>query len=706
MNWLSMLALVAAVSLSLTTWLRRGRRFRIAVVETLRVGVVLFVVWLLNQPETVYIESPSQKRAVVLVRDDSLSMKTADAVLGTRADSAMSVIQSSAWGGLDSRFKKSVVVFGDRSESDLAAAIDAAFKTEKLAAMVVLSDGDWNRGASPIDVTANLISGSRDAVAFFSIPVGSAERLPDVGLVSVDVPSYGVIGKSIRVPYTVQNWMPRTVELPVTLRVDDVEVRNETIQLRAGQRFDGVMLFEPDSVGNHSISVEIGATDGERIEENNRQSRTIEVRHEQLRVLIIESKPRWEYRYLRNALRRDPGIEVSCLLFHPGLERLGGGADYLEVFPETADALASYDVVFVGDVGTNQLDAESCRRLRGLVTQQASGLILMPGMRDQQSSLLSTELAELYPVELDVSRPRGVGSAEASRISLTAAGRQSLLTELDDDPDRNWQIWESLPGFHWHAAVERAKAGSQTLGVHPVSSNRYGRIPLLVTRPAGAGKVLFMGTDSAWRWRLGVEDKYHYRFWGQVIRWMAYQRNMAVGERIRLSYRPERPDPGETVTFRATVMNEDGSPVRASSLDLALADAEGSDRVVRLIATGSEWGVFAGETQLTSSGEHRLVLEHPTDGSSVATRLTVQGRALEVVGAPARPDVLTAIASVGGGDVYSEEQVEQLVDQINSLPPPNSQQRRIQWWNHPGVMAMILVTLGVFWVARKWAGEV
>jgi len=55
------------------------------------------------------------------------------------------------------------------------------------------------------------------------------------------------------------------------------------------------------------------------------------------------------------------------------------------------------------------------------------------------------------------------------------------------------------------------------------------------------GKILFMGTDGAWRWRKGVEDKYHYRFWGQVVRWMAYQRNMSKGENMRSFIRPTAP---------------------------------------------------------------------------------------------------------------------------------------------------------------------
>ena len=55
--------------------------------------------------------------------------------------------------------------------------------------------------------------------------------------------------------------------------------------------------------------------------DNNKLSAPISIREEKLRVLVVESYPRWEYRYLRNALSRDPGVELSCLLFHPGLSQ-------------------------------------------------------------------------------------------------------------------------------------------------------------------------------------------------------------------------------------------------------------------------------------------------------------------------------------------------------------------------------------------------
>ena len=67
-------------------------------------------------------------------------------------------------------------------------------------------------------------------------------------------------------------------------------------------------------------------------------------------MLVVDSLPRWEYRYLRNALARDPGVDLSCLLFRPDL----GPRRRLITSPLFLTAkrkLAPYDVVFLGDVG-------------------------------------------------------------------------------------------------------------------------------------------------------------------------------------------------------------------------------------------------------------------------------------------------------------------------------------------------------------------
>src|SRR2546428_532996 len=76
-----------------------------------------------------------------------------------------------------------------------------------------------------------------------------------------------------------------------------------------------------------------------------------------------------------------------------------------------------------------------------------------------------------------------------NRFELTELGRRSLLTKLADTQDDNVEVWESLPGFQWYAPVLRARARSDVLCVHKDVANEYGRLPLLVTRSFGAGKV-------------------------------------------------------------------------------------------------------------------------------------------------------------------------------------------------------------------------
>ena len=134
--------------------------------------------------------------------------------------------------------------------------------------------------------------------------------------------------------------------------------------------------------------------------------------------------------------------------------------------------------------------------MKGLVEYQASGLVFMPGWRGEQASLVGTPLEELCPVVIDPARPDGSASEGPRRLVLTEAGRKSLLTKLADSGPENLAVWESLPGGQWYGPVLRAKAGSEVLAVHEDAANEYGRIPLLVTRTFGSGKVLYMATTA------------------------------------------------------------------------------------------------------------------------------------------------------------------------------------------------------------------
>jgi len=471
-------------------------------------------------------------------------------------------------------------------------------------------------------------------------------------------------------------------------------------------RLQDVMVWKPEKVGEIRLKLTVPKTGDERFLENNAIEAPLSIRKEQLHVLIIESYPRWEYRYLRNALERDPGVEVNCLLFQPDVGQPGAGRGYLAAMPK-GEALTKYDVVFLGDVGTDkgQLTMEQCDSLQKLVRDQAAGLVFMPGLRGFEGSLQGTALADLMPIVWDETQPCGWGTSAPGNFSLTETGVRSLLTKLEDTDEASARVWQSLPGFYWYAPAVRAKAGAEILATHATETNRFGRIPLIVTKTHGAGKILFMGTDGAWRWRKGVEDKYHYRFWGQVVRWMAYQRNMSQGDNMRLFYSPDRPIAGAVLTLTANVTSLTGEPLRDGVVVAQITAPSGKTSSAQLTPAGEDsWGLFTGLFTPTEPGDYRVRLTSVDAGSALESIISVQGASREKRGQPARLDVLREIAQITRGQMLTSADPAAVVAAIAALPPPDLEERRVQLWAHPLWAGLLITLLGLFWIGRKAAG--
>ncbi len=174
-------------------------------------------------------------------------------------------------------------------------------------------------------------------------------------------------------------------------------------------------------------------------------------------MLVIETYPRWEYRYLRNALSRDPGVEVSCLLIASRTRKVRGwNRDYIKEFPTETDQLSTYDVVFVGDIGVgagqltensaNSFEASSNFKRPGWCFCQASG----EPIDSRQYIARSSDPGTLRSVPTG-----GNGRREAMHFELTESGVEAL-TKLADTDDDNLNVWSTLR-VSWYAPVVRAR---------------------------------------------------------------------------------------------------------------------------------------------------------------------------------------------------------------------------------------------------------
>lgn len=686
---------------------------------------------MLWQPEWRVIQEPDSKPEVVILYDASLSSTTADAMLPPELDAKQEVITREEWmeqvlaselfTPLRNNPSNKVVLQSfsappedaDPEASALAgtniySAVDSLLeKHNNLRAVVILTDGDWNVGQAPVAAAQKMRSRN---IPLFAIPVGSDRRLPDLDLSNVTAPTYGIVGENVQIPFTIISSLDRDVRTIVRLRNTKTgKERSKNITIPAGEEYHDSILWRLTAEGASTLELSIPVANGEMVSKNNLRKFTIAGRKESLRVLVIESTPRWEYRFIRNALYRDPGVHVDCLLLHPTLGR-GDGPGYIQAFPEKLEDLQKYDVVFLGDIGISSsgddgLTLAQAELLKGLVENQASGIVFIPGSQGNQFSLSKSALGDLIPVLLDDKQKEGHSNATASKLNLTSDGKGSLLTLLGNTEDENELIWKGLPGFYWHAPVIKAKGGTDVLAVHANRTNEYGRIPMLVTRTAGNGKVLFLGHDSAWRWRRGVEDLYHYRFWGQVARWMSYQRNMAAGERIRLYFTPDRPQPGDSVTLNANAFDQYGAPLKEGDVLIDVTSPDGKTRRMSLDKAEGAWGNYTGRFKISQPGAWKIQSSIDGDTShGVKTTLLAQGSEIEKTGMPAKADVLEEMARVAKGRLMTNQNLASLAKEIHALPEPKPLENRSALWSHWLIACLLITLLGLFWVGRKLNG--
>ena len=711
--------------LCLISWLRSPHPRRTALLELLRFTCTFAVVLLLWQPEWRTTIHPDAKPEIAILWDDSLSMTTVDATLPTilsgksevvsRSEWVKKILSSDIWDPLKANGANQIVkqpfatppllnpaIAGTDIEGPLTRILD---KQSNLRAVILLSDGDCNLGQPPVVAAQKF---RLRHIPIYPITVGSKVRLPDLDLLSVTAPTYGIVGENVQIPFTIRSSLNRQVRTIVRLRDESGKERTKDIVIQPNTETYDSILWRLEKQGSSTLDISIPVAEGELIESNNYQKFTIAGRPEKIRVLVIDTLPRWEYRFLRNALSRDPGVEVSCLLMQPTLGS-GEGTDYLKEFPTKIEELAKYDVIFLGDIGMGpeQLTQEQCSLIRGLVENQASGLIFMPGPQGNQLTLLESDLSDLMPVILDQADPKGIAEATPSPLNLTTEGRASLLTLLGNNEEDNPEIWRHLPGFYWYAPVIKAKGGAEVLAVHGNRRGKYGPIPLLVTKSAGSGKVLFMGIDSAWRWRRGVEDLYHYRFWGQVARWMSYQRNMASGQRIRLFFNPERPEAGTSITLNANAFDPNGAPLQKGHVTVDVTAPDGETQRIELQKNESTWGTFSGRVKVDLPGAWKLrATTNGAEDQPLDTTILVQGSGVEKVGQPARPEILEELAKVSRGRVIDPDQITDLITEIRALPEPKPLESRFPLGSHWGTLTALVLLLGVFWVGRKLNGSV
>ncbi|MDR3638592.1 MAG: hypothetical protein P4L84_32605 [Isosphaeraceae bacterium] len=620
--------------------------------------------------------------------------------------------------------------------TDWRPVLDAALKEEAggapILGIVLLTDGREN---GPGETAATVDRLAARGVPVFPVLVGATTPPRDAAVAAVKAPEGVYKGDvaSIEAVLKLDGYAGR--EIAVTLERPGASPLRQTVTApEAGARPVVTFRVPMDEVGTVPLTVAVAPQEGDVRPDNDKRTVSVQVADDKAKVLLVDGEARWEFRYLRNALARDPRVSLDAVVFHQPETPQGSTRNftYKQALPPRPEAdstqpdpLGGFDAIVIGDVDPADLTSDAWTRLEAYVAERGGTLVVSPGPRywpgiQGQNELVRKLLPVLDPVLAPIdpkatdpahpSLPPGVALAPAPAAASDPNAWPML--QLATEPEQNRRLWAGLPWLPWVLTGKAKPAATVLASAHDESA------AVLAVQPYGLGKVLWIGTDGTWRWRHRVGDAYHHRFWGQVVRWAASGKLTAGNAYVRFGPLRPRIAEGDNARLQARI-SEGVAGVGPDLLIAARVFKAGQPQteavaVVPLRPVPGQPRTFEAATPALPLGAYVVRLDVPQ--LAAALHLDEGGRrpeaTLEVatrdtserVELAAARDPLERLASATGGRVLRDDEAATLPSLLRARTKQVTRSVETPLWDSPVMLLLFLAVLTVEWVARKRLG--
>ncbi len=735
-GWAWLLVMIAAAAIG--AWSVRamaiGPRRRV-VIGSMRALLLLLLVLLATGPILTLPRERTEPDWVLVMADRSASMRVGD----VERDGAMiqrdaqldDAIRANAAVWKDLRSTRRVVFLGfdaglreleidadglprlgpaDGLATEIGPAISAAMDraaARPVSGIVLLSDG---RTTAPPERSL-LRRLEAEGVRIHAVPLGADRPSGDHAIRAIDAPQRAFVRDEV--PIEVD--LDRSAGVGGALRVKLVDEASG--RLLDAAEFDDAetgrrritLVGRADEPGERTWRVEIEPEGRDIVPENNGRSLRIEIVDRPIRVLYVEGAPRWEYRYLKNLLVRERGVESSVMLLSADRDFAQEGNAPLTRLPRSREEFAAYDLVILGDVPAGAFSAAQMEAMKEMVSSRGAGLLWIGGPNSVPRAWKGSAMEDLLPLRGSLELER---HDEAVTMRPTPRAARLGLLRLTGDDAAPWpeEIASASSGWsalEWAQRLEPNDLKPTAEVLAETASGDGGRAaPLLVSMPYGAGQVMYMATDETWRWRYGRGETMPERFWLQILRALARAGMQSEDRPIQLVVEPRRAEIGDPVRIEATVRDSDPTRSAAARLQAIVsragAGAAGEGVAVELSPVEGIPGRFSGTLFPDRSGTFTIALDgHP----GVTAELEVSRVDQESANVQTDHGLLAQMAEETGGEVIQPAMLHRLLrgDLLPNRAVTIENPRIHLLWSTPLALILLVLVPAVEWSVRRWS---
>jgi uncharacterized membrane protein len=692
------------------------------ILQTALAAVLLLMLW---HPALSVATLRPQQNIVAVVVDDSSSMATGDAG-GSRRAAAIGVLNSGLLDSLSKRFQVRLYRLSDHldriqkldqlnsqgqsthiGESLKQVLADAS--SLPIGAVVLLSDGADNSGGIDLETISEI---RRQRIPIHTIGFGRETMAHDLEISEVQVPQRALPDSRLAAQVSFHQHGYSGSMAKITLRDGAKILATREVKLKAdGVQQTETVLFNAGTAGVKTVETSIDPLPGEENVKNNKLIRLVSVDDRKAKVLYMEGEPRWEFKFLRRAIEDDRNLHLATILRTTQnkiyVQDPAGDApkNIKDGFPTRVEDLFAFDGLILGSSEVAYFTPTQLDLIHQFVDRRGGGLLFLGGKDSlADGGYKQSVLNDLMPLILP--DKKGTFVRAPADVELTAAGRDNLITRIEEDPEKNVERWKKLPYLMNFQVPGEPKPGAVVLAV--MKPQQGGPpLPLLTIENYGRGRTAVFATAGSWRWQMlqPVADKSHEIFYTQLLRWLVNDTPRRVVASTPQQVLEDQPG----VKLRAEVRDHTYLPSGDATVEAHILGPDGFAESAEMRPDPVEQGVYTADWTSPKPGSYlvEMVAKHGGEelGRDVLTFRREDGIA-ENFHVEQNRELLEKLSSETGGKYYKVEDAGKLGKDISYSEAGITVRETRDLWDMPVVFLLLLMLRSGEWLLRKKWGVI
>lgn len=690
-------------------------------------ALIALAIFLLNPGKWQAMSDEVTRVWVVLIdRSESMSVKEGDLTRAQEAENLQkSITENAKKADVELRYftfddKLHPVEAGQKiaptgSDSDLTDSAETLLtrlssQGEPLAGVLVLSDARQTR--TPRNSSFALRAQALQ-VPFHGVLLGSEVTMNDLALSAPRKMISAFPGQNVQITAVLESQGLDDFETSLSLQNEaGEEIDTAKVRVKPGEKvLHTFSLKGPEKSSILTLKVPLQAEENK--DSNNSLDIRLRILDDKAKVFIAEGAPYWDSKFLAQLLRQQKHMEVNSVhrLSENRWFRIDSGEaqpheSATDVFPDTAEELATYDLIIFGKSSEHFLTPERIANLRNFVKDQGGAVLF------SRSKPYSDTLPDLEPLE-PVTWTTGLSGDFRMRPSADgqAAG---LFGQALPEPDS--PVWSELPELKDAHRIDVVKPFTRVLAHGEMGGGTQGKFPLLMIRRYGQGVTGLVNADGLWKWDFYPEARelgnMYEEFWIQMIHWMLSYSEFLPGQDYSLNTSAGSVPPGTPIAVRMayrgagkaeTPTVEVTSPELDAPLRLAPAELPSAD--------GRQKWATSFTPEKPGNYQLRLVPStKPRENSSMPeASVTVLAPPKEMDELSADPQFLQEFCEATGGSVHTASDLPEFLTKAMRPVAPESRDQGVQWkssWMQWFTPFIVIIFLAAEWWLRRRNGLV